>query len=479
MNAEKLLVDEIMKLKDDFHTLVLFLFPWGKEGTSLEGHSLEDWQKEYLIEVSRQIKENGFDGFNPVKPIKEATASGHGIGKSALVAMLSYCIISTRPFCKGTITANTYQQLKTKTFSELSKWHNMAINKHWFEFSGSALRLCAKDEELKDTWYVQGQTCREENSESFAGQHTASSTSFYIFDEASAVPDKIWEVAEGGLVKGELMFFVFGNPTRNTGAFRECFRKNRKQWNTKQIDSRDVRGSNKSQLEEWAEEYGEDSDFMRVRVRGVFPQKSTNQFISEKLVEDALNRELKKSQYSFAPVIITCDPAWTGNDDLVIAKRQGYHFEILDAIPVNDDDTWIGAKLAKYEDDYNADAVIIDQGYGTGIFSYGKMIGRNWHLVSFGGKVINEGYKNKRAEMWGEGKKWLEKGKIEYHKDIMQDLTGVETKPTIDGKIQLESKQDMKKRGLPSPNTADAWCLSFAFPVSNVAVKEIKVTQDW
>jgi len=476
MNAEALLVNEIMKYKDDFKQLVLFLFPWGEIGSPLEGHSLEDWQAEYLDEVSEQIKKNGFDGFKPVKSIKKATASGHGIGKSALVAMLTYCIISTRPMCRGTITANTFQQLKTKTFAELSKWHNMAINKHWFEFSGSALRLCAKSEEHKDVWYVQGQTCREENSESFAGQHTASSTSFYIFDEASAVPNKIWEVAEGGLVKGEPMFFVFGNPTRNTGAFRECFRKNRKIWNTNQIDSRSVRGSNKEQLEEWSKEHGEDSDFMRVRVRGVFPRKSSNQFISEQLVEDALSRTIDKRQYEFAPVIITCDPAWTGDDDLVIAKRQGMHFEILDTIPFNDNDMWIGDKLAKYEDKYNADAVFIDQGYGTGIASFGKTIGRDWVLVSFSGAVINEGYKNKRAEMWGEGKKWLQAGgKIEYHKDIMQDLTGVETVPTIDGKIQLESKKDMKKRGLPSPNTADAWCLSFAFPVSNVKAKPIAV----
>jgi hypothetical protein len=473
-DAEQLLVNEIIKLKNDFYKLVLFLFPWGEVGTPLEGHSLEDWQKDFLIEVSKQIQENNFNGFDPVEPLQDGTASGHGIGKSALVAMLVYCIMSTRPMCRGTITANTFQQLKTKTFAELSKWHNMAINKHWFDFSGSALRLSAKAEDLKDVWYAQGQTCREENSESFAGQHTASSTSFYIFDEASAVPDKIWEVAEGGLVKGEPMFFVFGNPTRNTGAFRECFRKNRKRWNTRQIDSRSVRGSNKGQIEKWADDHGEDSDFMRVRVRGVFPRKSTSQFISEQLVEDSLNRKIDIKQYNFAPTIISVDPSWTGEDPLVIGKRQGLHFEILEEIQYNDNDIEIGNKIARYEDRYNADAVFIDLGYGTGIASFGKTIGRDWVLVSFSGKVINEGYKNKRAEMWGEAKEWLkEGGKIEPNNQILEDLTGVETKPTLDGKIQLESKQDMKKRGLPSPNTADALALTFAFPVSNMKPKQI------
>lgn len=344
-DAEQLLVNEIIRLKNDFHKLVLFLFPWGEVGTPLEGHELEEWQKDFLIEVSKQLQENNFNGFDPVEPIQDGTASGHGIGKSALVAMLVYCIMSTRPMCRGTITANTFQQLKTKTFAELSKWHNMAINKHWFDFSGSALRLSAKAEDLKDVWYAQGQTCREENSESFAGQHTASSTSFYIFDEASAVPDKIWEVAEGGLVKGEPMFFVFGNPTRNTGAFRECFRKNRKRWNTRQIDSRSVRGSNKEQIDKWAEDHGEDSDFMRVRVRGVFPRKSSNQFISEQLVEDSINKKIDIKQYNFAPTIISVDPSWTGDDPLVIGKRQGLHFEILEEIQYNDNDIEIGIKL--------------------------------------------------------------------------------------------------------------------------------------
>jgi len=213
---------------------------------------------------------------------------------------------------------------------------------------------------------------------------------------------------------------------------------------------------------------------MRIRVRGVFPRKSTSQFISEQLVEDSLNRKIDIKKYNFAPTIISVDPSWTGEDPLVIGKRQGLHFEILEEIQYNDNDIEIGNKIARYEDQYNADAVFIDLGYGTGISSFGKIIGRDWVLVSFSGKVINEGYKNKRAEMWGEAKEWLKKGgKIEPNDQILEDLTGVETKPTLDGKIQLESKQDMKKRGLPSPNTADALALTFAYPVSNVKPKKI------
>lgn len=476
IDHEQLINNYIYKHKDDFYKLVLFLFPWGQVGTPLEGHKLEKWQRDFLKEVSADIKKNGFDGFNPVKAIRKAVASGHGIGKSALVAMLIYCIMSTRPMCRGTVTANTYTQLRTKTFAELSKWHNMAINSHWFEFSASALRLCSSDDELKDVWYCQGQTSREENSEAFAGQHTANSTSFYIFDEASAVPDKIWEVAEGGLVKGEPMFFVFGNPTRNKGAFKECFDDEFNEWDCIQIDSRSVRGSNKDQLKEWSEKHGEDSDFMRIRVRGVFPKKSSLQFISEDLVVDSLAKELKESSYKFAPVILTLDSSWSGSDPFVIGKRQGLHFEVLEEIQYNDNDVALANALARYEDEFKADAVFIDFGYGSGVYSVGKTLGRSWKLINFAESAIDKSYLNKRSEMYGLGKEWLkEGGKLEPHKGMKNELTSMDIVERMDGKLQLKSKKEMKKDGHKSPNIADAWALSFAMPVTNVKPKPIKI----
>ena len=111
---------------------------------------------------------------------------------------------------------------------------------------------------------------KRKNSEAFAGQHAATSTSFYFFDEASAIPDKIFEVAEGGLTDGESMIFLFGNPTRNSGKFwKVCFGPDRPRWLHKSIDSRTSALTNKTQIAEWANDYGDDSDFFRVRVRGI------------------------------------------------------------------------------------------------------------------------------------------------------------------------------------------------------------------
>lgn len=464
-DPELMLADDMGRLFDDPLGFVMYAFDWGHG--ELEGFDGPDeWQKNFLVDWGAAIKSRGFDGVVPVDAYQAATTSGHGVGKSALTSWIILFIMSTRPFCKGVITANTSEQLRTKTWGELGKWHKRCITGHWFQYNNGKGNMNISHVDHTETWRADAQTCREENSESFAGLHAASSTPFYIFDEASAVPDAIWEVAEGGLTDGEPFWFVFGNPTRNSGRFRECFRRFRHRWNQFKVDSRTAKMTNKKKIEDWISDYGEDSDFVKVRVKGEFPNMSVKQFIPEDIVQAARKRILREEQISFAPVILSCDPAWEGDDDLIIAKRQGLDFVILKKIPKNDNDVMIAQMLANYEDEYKADAIFIDGGYGTGIVSAGKTMGRSWRLVWFSEKSIDPGYLNKRAEMWGLAKQWLKDGgSIPDDDELEQDLTGPEAVPRLDGKIQLESKQDMKSRGLPSPNKADALALSFAYPV--------------
>lgn len=429
----------------------------------------DKWACDYLAELGQHVRKRGFNGVEPVMPIRMATASGHGIGKSALTAWLVDWIMSTRPFCKGTITANTAEQLSSKTWAEIAKWTKKCITGHWFDITTSKghMRMQHKQHVGTGKWFCSAQTCREENSESFAGQHAVDSTSFYLFDEASAVPEKIYEVAEGGLATGEPMFFLFGNPTQNSGAFHKCFNQMQHRWSTRQIDSRTVSITNKNQIKEWIDDYGLDSDFVKVRVRGMFPSMSSKQFISVEDAEAGRMRILRDEQFMFAPKILTCDPAWEGDDDLTIGLRQGLHFEILRTIPKNDNDIQIARILANYEDEHQADAVFVDGGFGTGIISAGREMGRNWTIVWFSGKSTDLGYLNKRAEMWGAVRDWLKSGGS-YGKDdaLYTELIAPEMIVRDDGKMQLESKADLKKRGYKSPNRADALALSFAYPVA-------------
>ena len=248
--------------------------------------------------------------------------------------------------------------------------------------------------------------------------------------------------------------------------FRDCFGKFRHRWHGEQIDSRTVEGTNKAQLEKWVADYGEDSDFVKVRIRGMFPSASSKQYISVEDVDAALGRHLRREQYEFAPKILTCDPAWEGDDELVIGIRQGLKFDILRTIPKNDNDVQIANSLGNLEDEHGADAVFIDGGYGTGIVSAGKTMGRTWQLVWFSGKSADEGCVNKRAEMWKLTRDWLKEGGcIPDDKMLRDDLIGPETVARLDGKLLIEPKDAMKRRSLPSPNRADALALSFAYPV--------------
>lgn len=395
---------------------------------------------------------------------------------SFLTACLTLWIMATRPGAKGTVTANTAAQLETKTFSEISKWLKRSIVRDMFDIKATS--VVQKDE--PESWRVDATTCREENSEAFAGQHSASSTSFYIFDEASAVPDKIWEVAEGGTVDGEPMWFVFGNPTRNTGRFKECFGKRRASWKTYQIDSRDVFITNKEQLEAWRKEYGEDSDFFRVRVRGLFPNASSMQFIPTKMAEDAAGRAAPP-RHHIATAILGVDVARFGDDDTVMVTRFG-----RDAtLPVRRYHGLSGDRVIAlvkdcinvlYQEGFEMVYCFVDEGaMGGAIVDVLRADGfTEVRGVAFGQSADDpELYPKKREEMWSRMKKWLEYGAIPNDQQLIDDLTGVEYTYDDKGRPKLEKKEDMKKRGLHSPDSADALCLTFAYRVREVSERRI------
>lgn len=447
---------------------VLFSFPWGSG--ELENEIGPDvWQTHELQAISAQLLAGGDLGV----VIRRAIASGHGIGKSTFVAWLILWAMSTYENCKGVVTANTETQLRTKTWAELAKWHRLCICKHWFVFTATA--LFAADPGHAKTWRIDMVPWSERNTEAFAGLHNKGKRVILIMDEGSAIPDKIWEVSEGALTdeRTQIMWFAFGNPTRNTGRFKECFAggKFSHRWVTSQIDSRTSRFTNKKEIAEWIADYGIDSDFCKVRIRGMFPAMSAKQFISVTDVDAAFGRFLRPEQISFAPKIICVDPAWEGDDELVIGLRQGLSFKLLRTISKNDNDVQVATIIANLEDQEHADAVFIDAGYGTGIVSAGQVMGRTWLLVWFGGASDDPGCVNKRAEMWKLMRDWLKSGgSIPKDMVLYNDLIGPETVARLDGKIQIESKAHMKERGQKSPNRADALAISFAYPVSGQAV---------
>lgn len=479
VNADVELAKALADYYGDPLGFVLCAFPWGKG--SLAGYDGPDtWQAEFLEDVGRQVRERGFDGMNAVAPIRMTTASGHGIGKSVLSAWLFWWVMSTRPHSQITVTANTFPQLQTKTWAAIQNWGALNLVSHWFEIGGQR----AYHKNHKSTWFGSAQTCREENSEAFAGQHAATSSSVYLFDEASAVPDKIFEVAEGGLTDGEPMEFLFGNPTRSSGKFyRATFGAERERWVTRSIDSRTCRFTNKAQIAEWIEDYGEDSDFARVRILGLPPNASELQFIDLERIRKAQGRIV--NPLPDEPLIAGFDVSGGGSAWNVIRFRRGQDGASIPAIRVTgekgrDRAVLIGvcAELLKDQrPEKKIAAMFVDSAFGSPIVERLHSLGfKNVHEVSFGGDSPDIHQANMRAYMWNKAKDWLLTGSIPKDQeqgkkdDIGWQLGIPGYHINKSNKLVLEPKEKIVARGEASPDDADALCLTFAQSVAPQAV---------
>lgn len=467
----QILAEELAAYQHDPLRFVENMFPWNQG--ELEGQCPDEWQRNFLDDVGKTLRA-GFqkqgDSWKYVgESIQRAIASGHGIGKSALVSWLILWALATLEDTRGVITANTATQLMTKTWAELGKWHRLFLGCEMFVYTATA--IYSADPTHEKTWRVDAIPWTKARTEAFAGLHNKGKRVLLVFDEASAIDDNIWEVSEGALTDDatELMWFAFGNPTRNTGRFFDCFHKLRHRWITAQIDSRKVRITNKAKLQKWVDDYGEDSDFVRIRVRGVFPKLGDRQFFSPDLLEEARQRgtNLHPKSQTHMPVVLTLDSAWDGGDEIVCGQRQGLATKIAWVQAKNDDDVLLAQRVAQTEDELNGDAVFMDFGYGTGVWSVGKHLNRKWQLIQFGGQALDpKKYKNRRAEMYDKLRQWLKHGgALPDDARLIDELAALEEVFRDDGLIQLEEKKDFRERVGYSPGRADAVALTFAMPV--------------
>lgn len=465
LDRDELALEAAARFQLDPQRWAEFAWDWG-HGDLVEAPGPRAWQ----AEINEVIRRHLADPKTRYMPCQIAVASGHGIGKSAEMGQVANWAMSCFKEARVVVTANTATQMKTKTVPEFMKWFRGSMTGHWFDLQST--RFSVRDPKFKNSWTLDFVPWSEHNTEAFAGLHNKDRIIVLLFDEGSKIADKVWEVAEGALTDENtiIIWIVFGNPTRNSGRFRECFRRFRERWFTFQIDSRTVPGAtNLAKIAQWVTDYGEDSDFVKVRVRGQFPSQSARQFIGAEDADKgrAAMRSLKPEMFSYAPVILGVDPAWTGDDSLEVYLRQGLYSKHLRSIPRNDDDVAMANMIANLEDEYQADGVVVDAGFGTGIVSCGRALGRTWHLVWFANQETPDpGCLNMRSFIWREMRDWLKAGGAIDPADqvLYDDIIGPETVPRLDGKIQLEAKEDMKDRGLPSPNRADALALTFAVP---------------
>lgn len=442
--------------------MVLFEYPWGEPGTALEAFAGPDhWQVDVLEALREALHDPTQQG-----AIRLGIGSGHGIGKGTLMAWLIRWFITTRPHPQIVVTANTATQLTTKTWRELAKWHRLSVFQDWFDWSQTSYRLRTAPE----TWFASAIPWSEDKPEAFQGAHDR--YVLFGFDEASAIPDIIWDTAEGSMTTPSCLWIATGNLTRPSGRFTEIFPGGRFQhrWRTVQVDSRTARMANQAQIAEWATDYGVESDFFRVRVLGQKPRQAVGQFIGDDLIALARSRYNTRTLDVLQPVIIGVDVARYGDDRSVILVRQGGTIRdqrIFHSINTVRLCGYVCETMDAYQEEH---PVTFVDGVGIGAGVVDQCRARGYPVQEVLGNAAPQDqthYTNKRAEMWDGMKKWLEtRGALDPDdRDFPPDLTGVEYDYDT-GKLRLEKKEDMKARGLASPDLGDALALTFAEPVA-------------
>ena len=466
-------------IKDNPLAFVMFAFPWGQPGTPLEHFKgPRKWQREVLQHIADHIKEN--QGKLDFNTLRHAVSSGRGIGKSALVSWITIWMLTTRIGSTTIISANSESQLRSVTWAEITKWLATAINSHWFEVSATRLMPAKWLTELVERdlkkgtryWGVEGRLWSAENPDAYAGVHNFDGV-LVVFDEASGIDDSIWAVTSGFFTENtpNRFWMAFSNPRRNTGYFYEAFNSKREFWTTKVVDARTVEGTDKQVYQQIIDEYGADSSQAHVEVYGQFPSEGDDQFISANLVDEAMKRP--KYQDQSAPIVIGVDPARFGADATVIAVRQGRDIISIQRHRGDDTMTVVGHVIDAIEQHRPTLVVIDEGGLGAGIVDRLKEQRYKVKGINFGNKSTNPiMYGNKRAEMWGKMKDWLKTASIPLDRFLKTDLISPMMKPDSKGTIFLESKKDMKARGLASPDAADAICVTFAFPVAHREARE-------
>ena len=405
-----------------------------------------------------------------------AVKSGHGTGKSTVLAWLCLWELCCFEDVKIPCTAPTGHQLNDVLWAEIEKWRGQMLEP--WRSSVTVTADAVKVDGLGN--FAAARTGRKENPEALQGFHA--DNLMFLVDEASGIPDQVFEVARGALSTPGARVIMAANPTRTTGYFYKAFHRNREAWERLTFSCMDSPLVTPEYVEEMRTEYGEDNDIFRVRVLGEFPKGGDLQFIPAALVEEAQARYWRETEWKFAPVVLGVDVAAFGGDRCAIFLRQGLYSSLL----------WTGREVetatlaglcARFEDEYHADAVFVDAtGVGFGVASNLRQMGRRPFAVELGGGSAHEQYLNKRAECWGLMKEWLQQGGwIPKDDNLRDDLCGPEYGYTTTGKIQLERKEKMRARGLASPDLADALALTFAAPVrpkETRTVEPVRVTDD-
>lgn len=389
--------------------------------------------------------------------------SGHGVGKSTVASWAMLWYFLTRYPVKVVVTAPTSAQLFDALFAELKRWTDKLppMLKELLEVQTE--RIIHKKAPAES--FISARTSRAETPEALQGVH--SDHVMLVADEASGVPEKVFEAAAGSMSGHNAVTLLLGNPVRSSGLFFDTHHRLKHDWKTFRISCVDSPRVAADYIRDIAARYGEDSNAYRVRVLGEFPRADDDTLIPMELLEMAKVREV--AEVPDATIVWGLDVARFGDDSSALVERRGNYAEVIREWRNLDTMQLSGAVFHEFDQrppDRRPVEVLVDSiGIGAGVAdrlrelklpAVGVNVGE---APSLAGKALNL-----RAELWAKAKSWLQAldCRISDNERLISGLAGCRYFFTSNGKLQIESKADMKRRGLPSPDVADAFVLTFA-----------------
>ncbi len=397
--------------------------------------------------------------------------SGCGCGKDAMTAWNVIHYMSCRPFPKIPCTAPSKHQLNDVLWAEINKWYRQMnpIFRSMFRWTKESFYHVEHPQE----WFAVARTATKDNPEALQGFHAE--FVMRVIDEASGVPEPIFEVADGATGTVETKELMIANPTKLEGAFFRSHHQDKDQYATLTWSCLNSTIAPPRAVEKIRRKYGEDSNMWRVRVLGLFPLRDGDSFIPYDLAVAAKDREIMTQKDQ--PMVIGVDPARYGSDDTCICLRRGD-----DVSPIISLHGKSNVEIARFVGNLHNQQtpkprmIYVDViGVGAGVFDILEDAGFPVMAVNVAENPAYDGvvYHRLRDELWGNARTWLEsrRGRIrdnsEY--DFIGQITTAKYKINSKGRIVIESKDDMKKRGVDSPNMADAFNLTFAQPMIEVS----------
>ncbi len=410
------------------------------------------WQEDFLRAVA-------------AKQRRISVRAGHGVGKSTACSWALIWHMATRYPQKAVVTAPTSAQLFDALYSELKSWVNKLPPALRDSFEVFSDRIVLKD--APESSFISARTSSAERPEALAGVH--SEHVLLVVDEASAVPEAVFEAAAGSMSGHSASTILISNPTRNSGLFYKTHHELASDWKRMHVSCLDNPLVSDDFVRQIKATYGEDSNAFRIRVLGEFALADDDTLIPAELVDGAIGRDVTVPMNE--PLIYGVDVARFGTDRTALCKRRGNSVLDIKSWGGLDLMQTVGQIVNEAKQDAPEEICVDTIGLGSGVADRLREMGYNVRDVNVSeSSAMNPNAAKLRDELWISVKDWLgTKGvRLPDNEVLRHELVAPRYTFSSVGKLVVESKDSMRKRGMRSPDLADSLCLTFASTAAGV-----------